>query len=156
MNPGLDPGERQATLAALRALVGSCRQAEAGLRGSAAQAQAEDVRALLRRRAEDYKRQAEELQAHVHRLAGVAAEPADGVPEALWAVAHAVQPSHRDHALLAACEAAEDAALEHYTEAAALTLEPAAHEVISTQRLEMQRQHALLRAMRDRLRGLGA
>lgn len=149
----LDPPLLENTLATLQALASQCRQIDAGLRSSAVQAQAEDVRALLRRRAEEYKAQAEELLAHVHRLAP-AAPLAVQADQALWAVAHAVQPSHRELALLEACEGAEDAALERYTEAMAAPLEPAAREAIGKQRMEMQRQHEVLRAMRDRLRGL--
>jgi uncharacterized protein (TIGR02284 family) len=153
MTMTLDPTLLEISVATLQALAGQCRQAEAGLRSSAAQAQAEDVRALLRRRAEEYKAQAEELQAHVRRLDGQAPLAAIGSP-GLWAVAHTVQASHRDLALLEACEGAEDAALERYAEALAAPLEPAAREAIGQQRLQMQQQHELLRAMRDRLRGL--
>lgn len=151
-----DPEISHATLSALQTLCEVCQQMEADFRSAAQQSQAQDVRALLRRRAEESRTAATELQAHVHRLNKRA--PRELQPEdrsgALWLAARSTLASHTDQALLELCERQEDAALESYSEALALELEPAAREVLQQQKMQMRSQHELLRAMRDRLRGL--
>lgn len=153
----LDPGLMDATLKALRELRTECLRSEAGFRSCAGQCQADDVRALLRRRAEDSRAAASELQAHVQRLDKLApVQELEDVDKAAtaWQAVRSTLASHTDLALLEACERQEDTALEHYTDALTRELEPAAREVLEKQRLEMRSQHELLRAMRDRLRGL--
>lgn len=150
------PGQSDDTLATLLALWRVCQRCEAGFRSCASQSQAEDVRALLRRRAEECKGAALELQTHVQRLdklANVQAISEDGAATA-WNASHTTLASHTDAALLEVCEREEDAALESYTDALSKRLGPAAREAIEKQRREMRRQHELLRTLRDHLRGL--
>lgn len=149
----LDPEVHEQTVATLAALAALCQQAEAGFRSGAEQAQAGDVRALLRRRSEESRIQADELLAHVRRLGGSVLAPASA-PAPAWSVSRSIAPGHVDAALLQACECGEDAALERFTEVLLQPLEPAARDALQAQRLEMRRQHELLRTMRDRLRGL--
>lgn len=152
----LDPQLSQSTVACLQRLRALCLRMESEFRSSAGQSQAEDVRALLRRRAEDSRSAAAELQAHVHRLDRLApAQPEDeATSPPPWQAAHSTLASHTDPALLEACERQEDAAIEAYTDVLTRQLEPASREVLERQRMDMRRQHELLRAMRDRLRGL--
>lgn len=150
----LDPALTEPTAAELRRLAALARQVEASFRSCASQARAEDVRALLRRRAEASRAQAAQLQAHAQRLQPNRVPTNGGAAAWLGAVAHAVLATHTDLALLEACERTEDAALERYSEALSQPLEPAARQAIAAQRLEIRAQHELLRTMRDRLRGL--
>lgn len=149
----LDPEIHDQTVAALVNLEALSRQTEADFRSGASQAMADDVRALLRRRCEDSRRQADELQAHARRL-GASLPTAVQSLAAPWSVAHSIAPEHMDVAVLEACERAEDGLLEHYCEALSQQLEPAVRDVLQLQRLEIRRQHELLRTLRDRLRGL--
>lgn len=125
---------------------------EALFRGCATMALAEDVRALLRRRAEDYKALHSELSAHLRRLGG--RSPAlNRKPARVWSVLRTALPSHADRLLLEQCEEAEDSLLEACAEALSEPLEPPVHGVVERQRLEIRQQHELLRTLRDRLRG---
>ncbi len=158
MNAHTDPRQAAQTVDVLHVLVSLCCQVEAGFRSGSEQALGEDVRALLRRRAEEFKLQSTELAAHLKRLDAAPAQPAgpaSASPAPAWTAAHSVLGQHNDEVLLEACEAAEDELLERYAQAQAQDLEPATREALEVQRLEMRSQHELLRAMRDRLRGLG-
>ncbi len=154
MNHLLEPRVLVDTLNLLAELSAACRQAEHDFRQGSESAQAKDVRALLRRRAEDYKSAAGELQAHLHRLEGQGAAPRAPAPPA-WRAAAATLAAHSDAVTLAHCERLEDALLERYADALASPREAASKEALLAQRLEIRQQHELLRAMRDRVRGLG-
>ena len=154
MPPLLEPRVLGDTLNLLAELSAACHQAENDFRQGGESAQAEDVRALLRRRAEDYKSAAGELLAHLHRLEGQGATQRGTSPPA-WRAAPATLAAHSDAVTLEHCERLEDALLERYADALASPLEPASKEVLLAQRLEIRQQHELLRAMRDRVRGLG-
>ena len=149
----LAPDCHERTLSTLTELAALCVRAEASFRSGAEQAQADDVRALLRRRAEELRIQAADLLAHARRLGG-SASPAPTAETAAWTLSRSVALNHVDVALLEACERSEDAALEKFTGALTQPLEPAARDVLQVQRMEMRRQHELLRTMRDRLSGL--
>lgn len=158
MSPDVPSPEGQALphdiASVLAAMLLHCEQLEAGFRSAAELAQAGDVRALLRRRAEDYKAQCVPLRAQLLRR-GHTPCPTPLVGASAWAgLSRATLPGHADALLLEACEQAEDQALEQYIQAATLPLEPAAQALLQAQRLEMKRQHELLRALRDHLRGL--
>lgn len=143
---------RRHTVAVLAELSQTCAQMADGFLGAARHVAAEDVRALLRRRAQDHQAQALLLQAHLRRLDPAAPLAVNCAP---WSgqVGPAL-PGHSDGVLLEACEQAEDDLLERYAQAAAAVLEPAAREALFAQRIEMRAQHELLRTLRDRLRGL--
>lgn len=120
-------------------------------------ARSEDVKALLRRRAEECKAGCAELMAHVRRLGG---RPADAAPAAAPGLAEAAgmpQPAvgAGETGLLADCEAAEAQLLAVCDQLLEAPLEPAARVALELQRLELRRQHALLVAMRERLARLG-
>lgn len=145
------------TLETLKDLMQTCQDGEYGFRSSADSAQADDLRALLKRRAEACKAQAAELAAHVIRLGG---EPDSGTTASSalhrsWVAVQSVLPSYTDLALLQECERVEDEALERYADALNKPLEAAAKEVIDSQRLSTQRSHDEIRAMRDHLQALG-
>lgn len=151
----LDPDLAEQSAAVLQELIELGRQEEAGFRSCAGQARADDVRALLRRRAEECKAQTAELAAHVRRLgANPAPERLEPDGAGPWTVVRATLASHGDLALLSECERLEDMVLDRYTQALARPLEPAVRDALETQRRENRRQHELVRAMHDRLRGL--
>lgn len=149
----LDGESLEPTHKALEGLTRWSAQTEAVFRSGAKEALAEDVRALLRRRAEDHQAMRLELQAHQRRLgAAQACLPLEA--SAAWSVSRTTLPSHADRVLLEQCEGAEDALLEAYTDALAEPLAPPVQLAVQMQRHEIRRQHELLRNLRDRLRGL--
>ncbi len=144
------------TIETLSELQGICQDCEHGFRSSAEAVQAEDVRALLKRRAEECKASAEELSAHIARLGGLTGDsPRPGGSRHGWVTAGGVLPSHADLTLLQECERGEDEALERYADALEKPLEPAAKEVIDNQRMSTKRSHDQIRAMRDRIKEVG-
>lgn len=140
------------TIQTLNDLLKSCQDCEFGFRACADSAQADDIRALLRRRSEECKAAAAEMAAHVLRLGG---EPERSASHHEWMGTRSTLSTHTDLAALQECERGEDAALERYADALNKPLEPAAKEVIDSQRMNTKRSHDQLRAMRDRLQAIG-
>jgi uncharacterized protein (TIGR02284 family) len=145
-----------ATFQILNRLIANCREDELGFRRIAEHSKSDDIRALLKRRAEELRADSHELEAHLSRLGGKPAAKSHD-PSALrqgWVEADATLASWSDLNLIEACERSEDLALERFSDALAQPLEPSIKHVLDMQRMGVKRNHDQIRAMRDRLRAL--
>lgn len=128
---------------------------EYGFRECAERAQAQDIRTLLNRRADDCRMAAAELQSLVRQAGG---EPDEGgtVGGALhrgWVSVRGSMSGYSDRAMLDECERGEDAALGQYRKALKYDLPPETKLAVERQLQGVQRNHDQIKALRDALPG---
>jgi uncharacterized protein (TIGR02284 family) len=147
---------QEASLAVLQRLIDNSLAGERGFRATAQHAKSDDLRALLKRRAEECRVAVQELQAHASRLDSrwVDCTSRASNEKSAWLQADADLSAWSDLTLIEACERGEDTLLDGYAQASTEALEPSIKQVLEMQRLSTRRSHDQIRAMRDRLRSL--
>ena len=130
------------------------RDGEYGFRECAQHTDAQDIKTLLNRRADDCRIAAAELEALIRQSGG---KPDDGgtVSGALhrgWVSVRGTLSGYSDKAMLDECERGEDTALAQYRKALKQDLPVATKSVIERQAQGVQRNHDQIKALRDALR----
>lgn len=143
------------TIRALNDLIETCKDGEYGFRASAEQTKSTELRQWLDNRADDCARAADELQAQVIELGG---EPdtggsMGGAMHRGWVAVRGTLAGYSDDAVLEECERGEDAALKAYGDVSRQPLPEPVLALVERQHLGVQRNHAMIRELRDRVRG---
>lgn len=144
----MSTGNRQIT-SKLNVLVETCHDAEQGFRTAANRVEEEHLRILLHNYCQQRVQLAAELQKEVRQLGGTpeTGGSASGAIHRGWMNIKSAVGAQDDAAILAECERAEDAAIEQYADALRADLPAPIRQIIS-------RQHAAIKAARDRIREL--
>jgi len=137
----------------LNTLIEVSKDGEYGFATCADYARSPALRTLLRRRADDCREAARELQIAVQRHGG-RAEVDGSVAGALhrgWVAARSRLSGYRDEAILEECERGEDLALRHYADAITNPLPADVHALVQRQLQGVTRTHDQIRRLRDEL-----
>lgn len=151
---GDNSGDRDDVIDVLKDLVETCFDGEYGFRACAEQARREDLKSLLRERAQDCRRAAQELAAQIHALGGKVAEggSALGAVERGWVAVRATLSTYDDKAVLDECERGEDNALARYRKALEKPLPADVKLLVERQLQGVQRNHDQIRSLRNQAR----
>lgn len=138
----------------LNNLMESCHDGEFGFTECAEHVQAQDIKTLLLRHADECRGAAAELAGQVRELGG---EPDEGgtTSGALhrgWVSVRSALTGYTDLAMLEECERGEDAALARYRKALKEQLPSAVRAMVERQAQGAQRNHDQIKAMRDALK----
>jgi uncharacterized protein (TIGR02284 family) len=138
----------------LNNLLESCHDGEFGFTECAEHVQAQDIKTLLLRHADECRGAAAELARQVRELGG---EPDEGgtTSGALhrgWVSVRGKLSGYTDLAMLEECERGEDTALARYRKALKGQLPSATRALVERQAQGAQRNHDQIKAMRDALR----
>lgn len=123
-----------------------------GYQKAADETKDENLKNLFNRLASDSVRYRDELTAYLTNLGGDPAEDTtqQGKVYRAWMDVKAAVTGHDRKAIIASCEFGEDAALEAYDDALKSEEVPSdAREILQRQRLEIQKSHDNIKAMRD-------
>lgn len=151
---GDNGGDRDDVIDVLKDLVETCFDGEYGFRACADQARREDLKSLLRQRAEDCRRGARELAEQIHALGGKVSEggSALGAVERGWVAVRATLSTYDDKAVLEECERGEDNALARYRKALQKPLPANVKLLVERQLQGVQRNHDQIRMLRNQFR----
>ena len=138
----------------LNDLLESSRDGEYGFTESAERVNAQDLKTLLLRHADECRGAAAELAGQIRQLGG---EPDEGgtTSGALhrgWVSVRGAITGYTDLAMLEECERGEDAALARYRKALKQDLPPAIRSLVQRQADGAQRNHDQIKAIRDALK----
>jgi uncharacterized protein (TIGR02284 family) len=142
-------------ISTLNDLIAVCKDGEQGFAACASQASSVELKAVLQNRIAECRRAADQLQAHVQDLGGkpdVAGSVLGTVHRGWVAVRTTVSPSG-DLAVLAECERGEESALESYRDALTQDLPLPIHNLVETQMQGVQRNHDMIKRLRDSTQG---
>lgn len=146
------------TLRVLNTLLETCYDGEYGFRSCAEHIKADDLRALLTQRATECDLSARELRALIAKLGGKADErtstsgTVSGALHRGWVSVRAALTTADDAAMLEECERGEDRALARYRDALKEELPTEVANLVQRQMAGVQRNHDLIRDLRDRAR----
>ena len=142
------------TIDTLNDLIETSKDGEYGFRTSAEHLRNAESKALFERRAEECREAAAVLQALVMRLGGKAEDSGTvaGAAHRGWVAVKATLAGYTDKAILEEAERGEDTALATYRTALEEDLPQDVRDVIERQYEGLKRNHAQVRAMRDRAR----
>lgn len=151
---GDNSGDRDDVIDVLKDLVETCFDGEYGFRACAEQARREDLKSLLRQRAEDCRRGAQELAEQIHALGGKVSEggSALGAVERGWVAVRATLSTYDDKAVLEECERGEDNALARYRKALQKPLPANVKLLVERQLQGVQRNHDQIKMLRNQFR----
>jgi uncharacterized protein (TIGR02284 family) len=137
----------------LNDLIETSKDGEYGFRSCAEHASSSELKANFEKHAKECRRSAAELQSCVVQLGGEPEEKgsASGSAHRGWVALRGSIAGYSDQAMLDECERGEDAALERYRDALDEELPDAVRELVERQYQGVKRNHAEVRALRDRL-----
>ncbi len=146
------------TIALLNRLIEVSRDGEYGFRTSAEHLRDPDLRRLYQRCADDCRAGVAELQGLVVALGGRAetAGSATGALHRGWVAVRSALSGYGDLRILEETARGEQAALQAYARALQGDLPPSVRSVLEGQYEGVQRNHAEVRALADRVRPLSA
>jgi uncharacterized protein (TIGR02284 family) len=138
----------------LNDLLENARDGTSGFGEAAEHVQSAALKQLFKRRAETCTRAATELQELLHQAGGKANEggTASGAAHRLWTHIRGLFGGASDETMLNECERGEDASMARYRKALKANLPHDMHAVVLRQFEEVQRNHDMIRTMRDRAR----
>jgi uncharacterized protein (TIGR02284 family) len=140
----------------LNRLIETSKDGEYGFRTAAEHLHSMETKRLFTTRAEECRRAAGELQALVMELGGSAEEggTATGAIHRGWVAVKSKLAGYTDLAILEEAERGEDVAMARYRSALDENLPLSARTLVQRQFEGVQRNHGLVRALRDQERTL--
>jgi uncharacterized protein (TIGR02284 family) len=154
---GNDSGDTSDVIDALQDLAECSKDGEYGFSECAEQVKREDLKSIMRQRADDCRRAVQELNEQIRACGGRTEEhgSAAGAVHRGWVSVKAALSSYDDKAVLEECERGEDNAVARYRKALKTPL-PAGIKLIVERQMEgVQRNHDQIKMLRDQLRGNG-
>lgn len=135
----------------LNELMETCRDGEYGFTACAEHTQAQSLKTIFLKRAEECSDAADELQSQVLRLGGKpdAHGTAAGALHRGWVAVRGTLSGYSDKAMLDECERGEDAALGRYRKALKQTLPEDIRALVERQRQGVQKNHDQIKSLRD-------
>jgi uncharacterized protein (TIGR02284 family) len=145
---------REQMVETLNDLLENARDGALGFREAAEHARSERLKQLFRRRAETCTNAAMELQEQLRRLGGKIEEggTVTGAAHRVWTHIRGLFGGASDETMLNECERGEDASLARYRKALKANLPHDMHALVLRQFEEVQRNHDMIRTMRDKAR----
>lgn len=142
------------TIDTLNDLIETCKDGEKGFRDAAQHAVNPDLQQTFRKRADECREGAVELQAVVMQLGGKAEDGGSvaGAAHRGWMAVKGSLAGYTDLALLEECERGEDVAMKNYREALESGLPAECQALVERQFEGVKRNHAQVRALRDQAR----
>jgi uncharacterized protein (TIGR02284 family) len=131
------------------------RDAESGFREAAEHAKTPQLRALFGHRAESCRENASDLLVEIRRLQGKVKEggTVKGAAHRIWIHIRGLFGGASDETMLHECERAEDATVACYRKALRQNLPQGIHEMVQRQFETAQRNHDMIKSLRDQARG---
>jgi uncharacterized protein (TIGR02284 family) len=142
------------TIDTLNDLIETSKDGEYGFRSSAEYMRNPETKQLFLRRADECRQSAQELQALVVSLGGTAEDSGSLAAAAHrgWVAVKGTLSGYSDLALLEETERGEDTALEAYRKAIESGLPDSVRSTVDRQYEGVKRNHAQVRALRDKAR----
>jgi uncharacterized protein (TIGR02284 family) len=140
----------------LNDLVETAKNGELGFREAAQHAKSPALIALFGRRAQSCLQAVTELQEHIQRLGGKpdVGGTVTGAAHRLWVHIRGLFGGASDETMLVECERGEDAAVARYRSALKQNLPPDIHAMVQRQFEGAQRNHDMIKSLRDRAHAL--
>ncbi len=138
----------------LNDILENCRDGEYGFRACADHTQAQDLKVLFTRHAEQCRMAASEIATQIRSLGGKADEggTASGMLHRGWVAVRGTLTGFSDLAMLEECERGEDKALARYRSALKEPLPAGIQTLLQRQYQGAQRNHDEIKALRDTLK----
>jgi uncharacterized protein (TIGR02284 family) len=138
----------------LNDLLENARDGELGFREAAEHTKTPGLSALFGRRAETCRQAATELQDQIQRLGGKvdAGGSVTGAAHRVWVHIRGLFGGASDETMLNECERGEDAAVARYRKALKQNLPADIHAMVQRQFEGAQRNHDMIKSLRDRAR----
>jgi uncharacterized protein (TIGR02284 family) len=145
---------RDQVIDTLNDLLENARDGELGFREAAEHTKTPSLSALFGRRADTCRQAAAELQAQIRSLGGQPDEggTVSGAAHRVWVHVRGLFGGASDEAMLSECERGEDAALARYRKALKQNLPLPIHAIVQRQFEGAQRNHDMIKALRDQVR----
>ncbi|HXD42262.1 MAG TPA: PA2169 family four-helix-bundle protein [Ramlibacter sp.] len=145
---------REQSIETLNDLLQNARDGELGFKEAAEHSRTPSLSALLGRRADTCQQAAGELQEQILRLGGTVDEggTVTGAVHRVWVHVRGLFGGASDETLLNECERGEDAALARYRKALKQNLPHDIHALVQRQFEGAQRNHDMIKTLRDRAR----
>jgi uncharacterized protein (TIGR02284 family) len=139
-------------VAALNELLENARDGELGFREAAEHTKTPHLSALFGRRAQAYREAAAELQERIEQLGGQVEQGGSvgGAAHRAWVHIRGLFGGASDDTMLTECERGEDEALARYQKALKQNLPVEIHAMVQRQFEWAQRNHDMLKSLRDR------
>jgi uncharacterized protein (TIGR02284 family) len=146
--------EPEDVIATLNELLENARDGDLGFREAAEHTKTTALSSLFGRRAQSCRDAAAELQAQIERLGGQADQGGSvgGAAHRVWIHIRGLFGGASDETMLTECERGEDAALQRYRKALKQNLPPEIHAMVQRQFEGAQRNHDMIKSLRDRAR----
>lgn len=137
----------------LNDLLENAKDGELGFREAAEHTKTPEFAALFGRRAESCRQAAAQLQEQIQRLGGKpdAGGSVTGAAHRVWVHIRGLFGGASDETMLIECERGEDAALARYRKALKQNLPQDVHEMLQRQFEGAQRNHDMIKTLRDRV-----
>ena len=150
--------DRDDTVSTLNDLIETSKDGEYGFRTCAEHADSAQLRTLLQNRASECATAASELAARVVALGGTADTTGSvaGSMHRGWVAVRSALSTFDDLAVLSECERGEDAAKKAYSDALEQDLPADVRALVAQQYEGVQRNHDMIKRMRDSLRAAKA
>jgi uncharacterized protein (TIGR02284 family) len=138
----------------LNDLLENARDGAEGFREAAEHAKSESLKQLFRRRAQTCTQAASQLQDRLQQLGGKVEEGGtlSGAAHRVWTHIRGLFGGASDETMLNECERGEDASMARYRKALKANLPHDLHAMVLRQFEEVQRNHDMIRTLRDRAR----
>ena len=145
---------REQVIETLNDLLETARDGELGFREAAEHVKTPNLSALFGRRAESYREAAAELQERIQRLGGTVDEgrTVTGAAHRVWVHIRGLFGGASDETMLNECERGEDAAVARYRKALKQNLPHDVHAMVQRQYEFAQRNHDMIKSLRNRAR----
>jgi uncharacterized protein (TIGR02284 family) len=138
----------------LNDLLENARDGALGFREAAEHAKSADLKQLFKRRADTCTRAATELQEQLRRMGGKIEQggTVTGAVHRVWTHIRGLFGGASDETMLSECERGEDASMARYRKALKANLPHDIHALVLRQFEEVQRNHDMIRSLRDQAR----
>lgn len=145
---------REQVIETLNDLLQNARDGELGFREAAEHTRTSSLSAFFGRRADTCRQAAAELQEQIQRLGGKVDEggTVTGAAHRVWMHIRGLFGGASDETMLNECERGEDAALARYRKALKQNLPHDIHAMVQRQFEGAQRNHDMVKVLRDRAR----
>ena len=145
---------REQTIETLNDLLENARDGELGFREAAEHTKTPRLGAIFGRRAETCRKAAAELQEQIERLGAKPDEggTVTGAAHRVWVHIRGLFGGASDETMLNECERGEDAAVARYRKALKQNLPHDIHAMVQRQFEGVQRNHDMIKALRDEAR----
>lgn len=145
---------RDEVIETLNDLLENSRDGELGFREAAEHTRTPSLSAIFGRRADTCRQAAAELQEQIQRLGGKVQEggTVTGAAHRVWVHIRGLFGGASDETMLNECERGEDAALARYRKALKQNLPHDIHALVQRQFEGAQRNHDMIKVLRDRAR----